>query len=56
MSDEREEIERRVQAFRAYQEKLNRERETRMNKLTQQIRKTLSDMHDREASLSQSKE
>ena len=47
MSNEREEIRKRVQAFKAHQERLIKEREARMNKLTQQIRQTLSDMHAR---------
>jgi hypothetical protein len=44
---ERDEIRKRVQAFKAHQERLNREREVRMDKLTQQIRQALSDMHAR---------
>jgi hypothetical protein len=49
MSD-REDIVRRVQSFRAHQDKLVREREARMNALTQQIRRTLAEMHAREES------
>ena len=45
MSD-REEIRKRVQAFRAYQEKLTRERNVRMDKLVQQIRRTLAEMRE----------
>jgi hypothetical protein len=47
---EREEIRKRVQAFKAHQERLTQEREARMNKLTQQIRQTLSEMHARSTS------
>jgi hypothetical protein len=46
---EREGIRKRVQAFKAHQDRLTREREERMNKLTQQIRQTLSEMHARSA-------
>jgi hypothetical protein len=48
MSD-REEIRKRVRAFKAHQDQLAQEREARMNKLTQQIRQTLSEMHERSA-------
>ena len=44
---EREEIRNRVQAFKAHQEQLMREREARMNTLTQQTRQMLSEMHAR---------
>jgi hypothetical protein len=48
--NDREDIAKRVQNFRAHQEKLAREREARMNALTQQIRQTLAEMHAREKS------
>ena len=49
--NDREDIAKRVQNFRAHQEKLAREREARMNALTQQIRQTLAEMHAREKSV-----
>jgi hypothetical protein len=45
---EREEIAKRVQSFKAHQEQLARDREARMDQMTQQIRKTLSEMYARE--------
>lgn len=44
---EREDIQKRVQSFKAHQDRLAREREERMDKLTRQIRQTLSQMHAR---------
>lgn len=44
---DREEIKKRVEAFKAHQDRLTREREARMDKLTQQIRRTLSEMYER---------
>jgi hypothetical protein len=45
---EREEIKKRVQNFRAHQERLTRERDARMNKTTQEMRKMLSDLYGRD--------
>jgi hypothetical protein len=49
---EREEIQKRVRGFREMQEMLASEREARMDKLTQQIRGHLIEMHSRDIKLS----
>jgi hypothetical protein len=41
---EREEIQKRIQNFKAHQEKLAQERNARMNKATQHIRRMVADM------------
>ena len=47
MSDERNDIAKRVEEFRAMQERLAREREERMNRETAKTRQLLKDMRDR---------
>ena len=44
--NDREEIRKRVQAFRAYQDRLTRDRDSRMDKLVQQMRRTLAEMRE----------
>ena len=51
MSD-RDDIRKRVDAFRAYQERLTREREARIGKVMQEVRLTLAEMRRREAAAS----
>lgn len=47
MSDERSEIAKRVEEFRAMQERLARERDERMNRETQKTRAMLKEMRER---------
>jgi hypothetical protein len=44
--NDREEIRKRVQAFKAYQDRPTRERDIRMDKLVQQMRRTLAEMRE----------
>ena len=46
--NDRDEIRKRVDAFRAYQLRLTRERDARMSKVMQEVRLTLAEMRRRE--------
>lgn len=54
--NERDEIRKRVEAFRRMQEKLCADREARMNAMTQRTRQTLSDLYRTTSDLSGRKE